>query len=262
MIILAPDITKVQCAAWPDALFVVADRFPMPDLAGTKGDVMRWSAFEADFKGASDGRKTIILVGMTKIRTPSNRGNPVWGYLHNHRKDIQKVSVDRTLFVSEPWRAFFQFYWVHVPYGCYTYSYLAESHWRAAADGVRPDPFSQEAILSQGMGIIRSQAPAYFAPMAIDTVAVGPEVHAEYNRLKAACFDEEHTIGAILARLAKFAQQAVPTRSIPTTARLFEHREWAWTRTDLKIDEYLTGRLTGLVELTNGIARSTYDNRV
>jgi hypothetical protein len=223
---------------------------------------MTWADFEADYKGASEGRKTIVLVGMSRVRTPANRGNPVWGFLHNHRKDIKKISVDRTLFVSEPWRAFFHFYWVHAPYGCYTYSYLAESHWKAAADGVRPDPFSLEFILSQGLGLIHSQEPAYFGPVAIKTVEVGPEVQAEYARLKAVCFDEEHTINAILVRLAKFAQQTVPTRSIPTTARLFEQREWEWTRTDLKIDEYLTGRLNGLVELTNGIARGTYDNRV
>lgn len=253
-IVLARDTGLVRLDLDAHAL-CVRHRSYDPPLTGAGCRHMTFDAFEDDPRDAMRGRDTLAVVGLGRIITPGNRTREVFEVLFNLTDDWQKVSLDRTLFVSEPWRAWFHFGFVGARYREYTYSYLAESHWKAFGDGVRgDDPFGLEAIVDCGRGVVRSEDEQYFDEVAVETVALGAAAHAEYQELKAVAFDEEHTAPAIIDRLSRFAQAACPLRRIPTPARLFDRTAHRIVRTDLKVDEYLTGRLLALVELTNGIA--------
>ncbi len=262
MIALCPDITSVPESLRPElgeALFVVKDGWEI-DLVGTAGRTLPWSTFESEYKRYSDGEKAIVLVGLSKIRNPSNRANLVWGFLHNHRPDIHKVSIDRTLFVAEPWRAFFQFYWVHATYGVYTYSYLAESHWKASQEGIREDPFSLSEILEKGSHLLAGTESSFFTTFDHEVIETDEATKEAYQVEKAKAFDEEHTLAGILGRLSAFAKAAVPERSIPTKGRLFDCRKWNLVTSDLLVDKFLVGQLRELVDLTNGIQRAAYEH--
>lgn len=250
MIYLTPDIASAKLDGVEDALFVVKDGWPVPECASRS---VSWSSFASDYKSLSHGESTLVLVGLSKIRTPSNRGDPVWGYLHNQRPDLRKISLDRTLFVSEPWRAFFQFYWTHVEYGIYTYSYFCESHWKAAQEGVREDPFSLSEILRIGSGHVIATDDRYFTDVSVRVVPTTESAKADYEALKEACFNQETTLPAIVRRLSEFAKQQVPERFMSTASRLFDRRKWEFTISDLAVDRFLSGGLQSLVELTNGI---------
>jgi hypothetical protein len=47
----------------------------------------------------------LVMVGLSRAMTPSNRTREVWEVLFNNSTDMVKFSIDRTLFVAEPWRA-------------------------------------------------------------------------------------------------------------------------------------------------------------
>lgn len=262
-IILAHDTSRVTLDLGERSVCVRHRTYPAPCVVP---DCLHltWDDFEPDPRRAMHGRDTLVLVGLNKIMTPSNRTAAVVEVLFNLSDTWRKLSVDRTLFAAEPWRAWFHFGLVGAPYREYTYSYLAESHWRAYQEGVRTDdPFAVETIAHEGEGVVRSTYDRYFRPVTIERVEVSAAIHSAYQDLKTRCFDEEHTAQAIVTRLARFAQDACPTRRVPTPARFFDLEAAAdglfgqrLVQTDLKVDDYLVGRLIGLVALTDAVGRS------
>jgi len=256
-IILTHDPAAVSIDAGPEALCVRHPAYQAPRTAAGCLHV-DWQEFEAEPRRWMDGRSLVVVVGLNRIITPGNRTREVFEVLYNLSRDVRKLSIDQTLFVAEPWRAWFHFGFVGAPYREYTYSYLAESHWRAHQDGVRSEnPFSQEALARWGAGIVQTTYAHHF-DISVEAVELPEETHAEYARLKAEAFDEEHTIAAIIKRLSAFAQEACPQRSIPTPARLFERRQHRIVKTELRVDEHLVGRLLTLADLTNTIAATFY----
>lgn len=213
---------------------------------------MIWEDFLEAPRAWMSGTSTMVVVGLNRILTPANR-TKLGPYLLRPIAGLRRISVDRTLFTVEPWRAWWHFGAVGAPFQDYTYSFLAESHWRAAQDGVRPDPFTLETITEAGRGVIVTHGEPWFSPLEVHRVTMRDEVRAAYLEEKERAFEEEHTPKAIIKRLAEFAQQAMPERSILTPARMFATRRPAVRQTDLGVDDWLVGQLRGLVNLSNGI---------
>lgn len=251
---LAPDTGAVVLPVGPEAV-CVRHRAYVPPRTNEGCLHLTWEAFLDAPKRALEGRSVMVVVGLSRLATPSNRtkvGPLLWGHLPG----VTRLVVDRTLFVAEPWRAVWHLLAVAGRYREYTYSYLAESHWEAAQEGRRDDPFTLEALCEGGRGLIQSHAPTFFEGFEVERVALGPEVHAAYQELKARSFEEEHTSAAIITRLAAFAAEHLPRRRLPTSARLFDARSHRVVQTDLRVDDWLVGRLRALVDLTNGLARA------
>lgn len=206
-----------------------------------------WPIKRADL----DGVRTLVLVGLSRIITPANRvavGKVILS------PGPHRVVVDPWLFVSEPWRAWFAFGAVGAEYDGYTYSYLAESHWRAAQDGKRAvDPFSADVLTRWGRGVVTAPDP-WRIHLTERVVPVGADAHAEYQREKAAAFDEDHTEHALVRRLAAVAQRICPERTVPAVPDLWRREHHAIVRTDLGVDRYLADRLHRLAALTNHVA--------
>lgn len=210
-----------------------------------------WPITRADMAGVS----TLVLVGLSKMVTPANR-TPISPIVLDPHPGLQRVVVDRALFVSEPWRAWFAFGAVGAEYDGYTYSYLAESHWRAAQDGKRAvDPFGADALTRWGRGVVAAPD-AWRIDLRESVVPVADEVRDAYQAEKAAAFDEEHTENALLRRLGAWVQARVPARRVPAPTDLWRTERVDVVRTDLGVDRYLTDRLRRLAALTNHVADS------
>ena len=251
MIILTKDIGALRIDAGRDAL-CVRHRSYDPPLTADGCLQLTYEEFAASPSRALSGRTVMVVIGLNKIIVPGNR-TKVGPLLLRPVAGVRRISVDRTLFVSEPWRAWFHFGCVGAKYREYTYSYLAETHWRASKDGLRGDPFSLEAIAACGTGVVRSHYDRYFDKIEVERVEMAPGVHDEYQVLKEKCFKEEHTASAIISRLSAYARSACRRRKIPMPSALFSRTEHSIVQTDLKVDDYLVGRLRGLAQLTDDI---------
>ena len=72
----------------------------------------------------------IVLVGLNRMITPSNRCDFVHDYLTTLTPNIPKVSVDTAPFVGEPWRLYFHYLFTNMNKFGYSYSYPIEGEWK------------------------------------------------------------------------------------------------------------------------------------
>lgn len=223
-------------------------------------DAVRLDEFADAPQEYLDGYETAIFLGLSEMMTPSNRTDDVWEFTFN-QMDTPAVSVDRYLFRSDPWRAWFHFGLVNAEYRDYTYSYLAESDYDQYFNGQSDDnPFALDEILEWGDGIIESQYRTYFREF---DVTIGYETDAseryEYSERLDDLFAEKNTVGQVRRALESYADDLYPERSVPSRHQLFRNgREWELRITDLPIDRWKASYLQELVELTNGIAEGFY----
>jgi hypothetical protein len=197
---------------------------------------------------------TMVVVGLSRMMTPTNRVQLGRVFLRP-RDGLHRIMVDRQLFVSEPWRMWWQFRAVGAdgPWG-YTDSFLAETRWNRAIEMQEPDPFGIEPMLRNMRGVVRVVDAFRFGPIDVDVRRTDDRMKRRYAELKEEVFTHEKTLPAILRRLSQFAQEAEPDRSVPTAARLFAKPPTKIVRTDLAVDEFLVGQLLARVALTNAIA--------
>lgn len=247
--------------------YLDVSRWPRPlcihdtDHGGIIGcDSVPLSTFADDPHDALASYDTALFLGLSNMMTPSNRTDDVWEFTFN-QMDTPAVSVDRNLFRSDPWRAWFHFGLVDAEYRDYTYSYLAETDYEQYFNGQTDDnPFSLAEIRTWGEDIIESQYRQYFRMF---DVTVGYEADAseeyEYSELLDDLFQEKNTIGQVRRALAAYAGDIYPERQVPSRHQLFRNgTDWTLRITDLPIDRWKASYLRDLVELTNGIAEAFY----
>jgi hypothetical protein len=255
MILLCRNTEKAKVNCDPSSAFCVRHKSYLAPPVGPGCIHLTWEQFELEPYRYIESKKTMIVVGLNRLLTPSNRvkRGPL---LLRPYPNLRRVSVDRCLFVSEPWKAWFHFGCVGAPYGQFTYSFLAESRWRAWHNDERGEnPFSEDEIVRWGEGHISADHSAYFDGINVDVVPVSNAVQTDYEELKEACFAEEKTASAIIQRLAKFAGEVAPERTFPARHRLWAKRSHKMVRTDLPVDVWLVGELLTLASMTDGVAR-------
>jgi len=253
MITLACDTGDVRLDVGTGALCVCHRDYRPPQTA-SQCEHMVWEDFRHAPLRHIHGRSILVVVGLSRILTPSNR--VILGQiLLRPLPGVARLLVDHTLFVAEPWRLDWFFRSIGRPYYGLDSSFLAETRWRQAQDGLIEDMFTAERVAAWGAGVVCSHYRRYF-DVAVRRVEVGGGAHAAYAALKARCFDEEHTAPAIVARLARFAQEVLPERHLPTPSRLFGRRDHAIVQTDLAVDDWLVGQLDALIRLTDGIGEA------
>lgn len=259
-IILSKDIGSLFVECEKGTICVYHKSYQTPVLPDDVRCV-EFSVFEKNPRRYMEGIPSLVFVGLNKAMTPSTRTHDVFEVLFNNSKDLKKISVDKTLFVSEPWRAWFHFGLVGARYREYTYSYLAESRWNSYVDRViEADPFSIDEIRKYGKGKIRSMYDRYFDSIRINVENVSDSFHEKYQEEKRRAFDEEHTLFAITRRLESVAKEAFPKRKIPNKTTLFSKDSHEIFVTDLPIDTFLVRKITDIANLTNEIGNSFNDN--
>lgn len=201
---------------------------------------------------------TMLVLGLSDLLTPANRVRVGQAILRPW-PGLERVVVDRALFVAEPWRAWWAFRAVKAPYEDYADSYIAETRWKAAEERQTGDPFALAELVRWGQGVIAAPDPLRFGPWIEEIVEVSEGVRAEYEELKATAFEEETTLAGLLRRLGGFAEEVEPRRSIPKPVDLFKRRRSLVpeavrvVRTDLPVDTFLTSRLRKVYDITQGI---------
>lgn len=243
-IILTRDIASATADA-DRPLVIRHPSYPKPDVGGVH---ITLPEAEENLRAHLPGRRSIVFVGLNKSKTPSSRTRNIWEVLFYELSEMDRWSIDTTLFVSRPWRAWFHFGLVGARYREFTYSYLAESQWNGWRDAIRvEDPFAPAELVKWGEGLISSDYDRFHSAVNYDQVPVGDEAHAGYHDEKSAAFGEERTIAAILRRLSKYAESVCPSRKIPTRASLFAKSVVNIVATDLPIDAFLVRELQSMI---------------
>lgn len=249
-IVLTLSPETVDESRWDSPVYVTASN----SLELFDAPTVPFDEFSSDPRATVDPYETLVFVGLTDFMTPSSRNDDVWEYVYN-QIDIPCVSIDRFLFKSDPWRAWFQFGFVGAEYRDYTYSYLAETDYGKYFDGrTDDDPFSLDELQQWGDGIIESHYTDYFRQFDVE---VGHEASAaeeyEYSELLDELFKTQNTMGQVRRGLESYCDDIYPGREMPKRHQLFRgDREWTISRTDLPIDTWKASRLQHLVDLTNG----------
>lgn len=257
MIILAPDTGSVHIDAGAESVCVRHPRFSAPHTDADCTHVL-WGDFIDNKRKFLQGKQRLIVVGLSRLMTPSNRVK-LGQTLLRPIPGVERMSIDNTLFISEPWRLFWQLQCMGVPYMDFPHSFYAETKWHQSQEGMCADPFTVERLAPVLDGLVRSTVRQHFTRFEVRRVNVSASVHEAYAAEKAIAFDEEHTPAAIIRRLATVAARALPERAIPTKSALFASREHTVVQTDLRVDDWLVGELQALVGLANGIAEACYD---
>lgn len=210
------------------------------------------SRFMDDPRSSVAGADLLVVCGLvTRLCTPSNRvklgqflTEPWWG--------PPRVSVDRCLFIGDPWRMWWHWGCVGRPFANYFTSYRLESDWKRYIDTEMNNPCTIEKVVEYGRGVVEHRNGFRFRDVAIHVEPMSAEQHELYAAAKELAFVEEKTISAIIRRLSAFAETAYPQRSIPRD--LFSAESHTIRLTDFGVDVYLSKRIRETVALTNAVA--------
>jgi hypothetical protein len=201
---------------------------------------------------------TFVVVGLSRMMTPSNRVR-LGGVLHDARRGVRRIVVDRQLFVGEPWRLWWHFRCVGAddgPWGL-TDSFLAETRWQRAREQRTTCPFALDAVVTAAKGVVRAEDAFRFGPVDVDERPVSDAVRAAYAREKERAFTNEKTLPAIIRRLAAVATEALPERAVPSAGpSLWDHPPSRIVCTDLAVDRFLVGEVLDRMALTNAVANA------
>lgn len=201
-------------------------------------------------------KDAVVYVGLNKMFTTSTRFHPVWDLLqYNMPEGIQKYCVDIAPYMGPLWRIWPHFNLAGLQTGEYTYSYLLESNYNSFLEEVRSEnPLSFENIKEWASGNVQIDYIKYFSEPYIQIIEMSEDLHEGYQTLKEDLFDTYDTIGPILKQLTAYAKEHCKERTIPQEFKIFETpKNVKIVRTDLKIDEYLAGKLVSKMKEVNQI---------
>lgn len=71
----------------------------------------------------------IVVIGLNRIITPSNRCDMVNEYLQTMTPNVQKICIDNDPFIGEPWRLWFHYSIANCGRFNITYSFAMETEW-------------------------------------------------------------------------------------------------------------------------------------
>jgi hypothetical protein len=201
------------------------------------------------------GMQSVVFVGANKFFTTSTRFHPVFEILQYGLKGLERFAVDKSPYIGPLWRIFPQFSLASVPFGEYTYSYLLESHYNSYLAGVRADnPLDIETIRGIAAGNVSIDYERFFSAPKIVVVEMSSDVHDGYQALKEELFYEHSDINKIIRELADFAKASCKERRVPSEHKIFDMPDdISIVRTDLKVDEYLVGKLVDKISEVNRI---------
>ncbi len=249
---LTDDPDKVHLDRSPKALWVYADKWRKP-IADRTIPASRY--LDDPWKSLQDV-ETLVIVGMSAIVTPSNRTKT--GPYLNEPFNIHRESVDRTLFVGEPWRAWWHWGCVGAKWAGVSHSFALEGLWNQYMDARRDDPCSLQSFLSMGENVVVSGSNTpRFNGMSVETIHVDGDVLDRYQEEKAMAFEQETTWRGLVRRLGAFAQEVEPLRSMPRLSDLFKClgiKKPEIIATDLPVDVWQVSHFQYIIDLVDGIA--------
>ena len=88
----------------PDTLLVYKDGYSIPEVNCEKMNFDRFRNVYSELHF-----NMLIIVGLNKIITPSNRTDMVNDFIQTMTRNIPKISIDNQPFIGEPWRLWYHY---------------------------------------------------------------------------------------------------------------------------------------------------------
>lgn len=143
----------------------------------------------------------IVVIGLNRIITPSNRCDMVNEYLQTMTSNIRKICIDNEPFIGEPWRLWFHYSIANCGNFGITYSFAIETEWehwfyrdtphcRLSADNIR-------LFISDTVSDIDPYRTIF------EFKEIGTDEEAWYQNTKAAVFEKRDTPKLIINDLIK-----------------------------------------------------------
>ena len=127
---------KIECTT-SKTLLVYHDHYKdaLPKINGV--EYMEFEKFKSVYSELEVG--ALIVVGLNRIITPSNRCDMVNDYMQTMTRNIEKISIDTSPFIGEPWRLWYHYdvtncNTFNVPHG-----FAIETEWKHWFYRDRPD---------------------------------------------------------------------------------------------------------------------------
>lgn len=203
-------------------------------------------------------KDSVVFIGANKLFTTSTRFHPVFEILQYGLNGMERFAVDISPYVGSLWRIFPHFSLAGIPFDEYTYSYLLESHYNSYLEGVRVDnPLDIRKIKQYAAENVSIDYQRFFAEPSVKIVEVSSDVHDGYLALKKELFYKYSDINKIIRGLVDYAKSACIERLVPSEHKIFEMPEEVHIiRTNLKVDEYLAGKLLTKISEVNQVVEA------
>lgn len=119
--------TKFRGGFGDDSVVVYHAMYDKPETP--TGNVLEWEKYKVVYSTLEPS--TIVLIGLNRMVTPSNRCDFIHAYLTVMTPHIHKIAIDTAPFIGEPWRLYFHYQAANCfdKFGA-NYSYPIEGEWR------------------------------------------------------------------------------------------------------------------------------------
>lgn len=106
-------------------LIVLHEMYPAPKIAGR---IVPWQEFKITYSSFETDQ--YVIIGANRMIKPSNRCDMVNDFMQVMTKTIDKISIDSTPFMGEPWRLWYHYSLAFGEWLGADYSYPVEGEWQ------------------------------------------------------------------------------------------------------------------------------------
>ena len=147
----------------------------------------------------------IVIIGLNRIITPSNRCDMVNEYLQTMTPSTPKICIDSDPFIGEPWRLWFHYSIANAGKFNITYSYVIETEWRHWFYRDKPDC----RLAADNIRLFITDTVSNIAPFEtrFKFEDVGPDDEKWYSDIKDMIFEKYNTPKMFINNLLKMANQ-------------------------------------------------------
>ena len=147
----------------------------------------------------------IVLVGINRIITPSNRCDMVNEYLQTMTPSTPKISIDTDPFIGEPWRLWYHYSIANCGKFNISYSYIIEGEWQYWFYRDQPDC----RLSAKNIRLFISDTVSDILPWEtrFEFFDIGSEEESWYAQAKETVFEKYDTPKLIINNLLKLANQ-------------------------------------------------------
>ncbi|MFW9872936.1 MAG: hypothetical protein ACFFG0_07530 [Candidatus Thorarchaeota archaeon] len=125
-IIFIKDPLRINISNVPDDSYLIYhDNYEYPIIDGVEN--ISFNDFKKSYVDIH--ANLFIFVGINKMVTPSSRCDFVQEYLSTLTQNIQKISIDTSPFIGEPWRLFFHYLYTNNNKFRRPHSYAIQTEW-------------------------------------------------------------------------------------------------------------------------------------
>lgn len=126
-VIFTPSTANIEISGLPEStLIIVHEMYDTPTKLS--GHVVPWQTFKNTYTNYATDQ--FVIVGANRMIKPSNRCDMVNDYLQVMTKNIDKISIDTTPFIGEPWRVWYHYSLAFGSWMGADYSYPIEGDWQ------------------------------------------------------------------------------------------------------------------------------------